>query len=114
MQICLYADCSDLEDEIIESLSSSLDPWVSEEKALEKHVCPSSGLTIGVRLQIRKGRELKNVINHLYRLAKETQSEFVVGLYNEGTQSIDEICYFGHEEGRPDLYEISSYIGVKV
>lgn len=120
MNLYIYIDGSDLE-EIADAISSSISDWLSQSKAHAELInqvgvqdidLPDQRL--GINLKISKGRELKEPLNLLYGLAKEHKRDFVLGIVNIETDLREDICYFGNEEGKPDFYEISSYLGVKV
>jgi hypothetical protein len=64
---------------------------------------------VGIEFSITKPEKLKGTLNALYQMAKTHKCDFVVGVKEEG--EYQNVCYFGNEEGRPDMYEISAYLG---
>ena len=66
----------------------------------------------GLLLIIKNKFDLKDPLNALYAVAKQEKCDFVVGYIEEQTNSKEDVCYFGHEEGRPDLHEIACYLGL--
>ena len=66
---------------------------------------------VGYEISISKTQKLKEPLNFLYSLAKTHQCEFVVGQI-EG-EAYQDVCYFGYEEGRPDMFEIAHYLGLE-
>lgn len=64
---------------------------------------------VGIEFSITKPEKLKGTLNALQQMAKTYKCDFVVGVKEAG--NYQNVCYFGHEEGRPDLYEISAYLG---
>ena len=67
---------------------------------------------LGIRLNIKKKQWLKEPLHFLHNLAKEHKTDFVLGIIDADTREEEDICYFGHEEGKPDLFEIACYIGL--
>ncbi len=67
---------------------------------------------LGIHLQVKRRAHLKAPFSFLYPLAKKHKSEFVVGIIDEKSGDQEEVCYFGFEEGKPDVYEISNYLGL--
>jgi len=65
---------------------------------------------LGITLRLKSKAELKEPLNFLYGLAKQTKCEFVVGIHHAADK--EDICYFGHEEGRPDMHEVAMYLGL--
>ncbi|MES9861225.1 MAG: hypothetical protein ABW157_18010 [Candidatus Thiodiazotropha sp. LLP2] len=58
--------------------------------------------------------ELLRLYGILIFESKEYKRDIVLGIVNKETDLREDICYFGNEEGKPDFYEISGYLGVKV
>lgn len=65
---------------------------------------------IGLDIETAKPEKLKDALNFLQQQAETYQCEFVVGLV-EG-DSYRDVCFFGYEEGRPDVHEIANYLSV--
>jgi hypothetical protein len=72
-----------------------------------------SDWALGLEFETTNKRDLKAPLNFLYRMAQNYQLEFVVGLSDPTRGTRTPVCYFGDEEGRPDLHEIAHYIGLK-
>lgn len=68
---------------------------------------------IGLLLNTGKRQDLRAPLKFLHALAKEQRQEFVIGKYDAQTGKPEKICYFGHEEGEADLFEVASYLGLK-
>lgn len=125
MKLYIYIESSELAD-IASDTSKSIQSWITEsasqavlinsraeqEDALED--TDFEDWHIGLNLDISKGRELKEPLNFLYKLAKKYKCDFVLGIFSGEQNNPEDICYFGFEEGKPDYCEISSYIGVKI
>lgn len=125
MEIFIYIDDSDL-SEIANDVSSSLETWINEsetkatlvnQKHAENEADSDDGVSdwkLGVNIEVSKGRQLKTLLNFLYKIAKEYKCDFVLGIFDSKTKTAENICYFGNEEGKPDVYEISSYLGIRI
>ncbi|MEH6626734.1 MAG: hypothetical protein V7739_09825 [Motiliproteus sp.] len=64
----------------------------------------------GIYMTVKRRAELKDPFNFLYPLAKQHKAEFVVGIIDEKSGDKEDVCYFGFEEGKPDIYEIANYL----
>ncbi|MEH6650997.1 MAG: hypothetical protein V7707_13295 [Motiliproteus sp.] len=67
---------------------------------------------LGVHLKVKRKQELKAPLSFFYTLAKEHKQEFVLGILDKSTGATEAVCYFGFEEGKPDAFEVSNYIGL--
>ena len=65
---------------------------------------------LGVTITINSTAKLKKPLNFLYSLAKEHKCDFVIGSICADSGDKEDVCYFGHEEGRPDMFEVGSYL----
>lgn len=86
-----------LEDDILRDIAL-------EQETLEER-------QIGIAFSAKKAFHLKDPLNFLFGLAKQYRCEFSVILDSDGQQ--DEVCFFGFEEGRPDMYEVAQYLGME-
>ena len=108
-----------LEDERPENtakkLMTALSDWLDEADGDLSLVDQRSELLedwqIGLALNCRRKAELKAPLLFLSDWAKKAEKEFVIGLYASNGDRED-VCYFGFEEGRPDVNEIAMYIGL--
>jgi hypothetical protein len=116
MDIYTYVVADSDIDDIAEELVRDIASWIeeSESKAGLVNTRDVSDGGLGLHLSIRKGRELKEPLNFLYSITKKHKLDFVFGIIEGESGDREDICYFGNEEGKPDIYEISSYIGLKV
>lgn len=122
MKIYFYTEAEDLET-IADAVDKEIADWLAEGVAKCRLVNRRGEETAGVQpvhdwdlgLLLESGRrdDLKVPLAFLYRLAKQHQCEFVVGFFDPQNGTAHKVCYFGHEEGRPDPYEIASYLGLK-
>ncbi|WP_020407911.1 hypothetical protein [Hahella ganghwensis] len=113
MKLYMLVDTMDW-GEVDESMTAAITEWagtqgdeielvnVSEEATGERH--------LGINIQASKASQLKEPLNFLYGLAKTHKLEFVVGIYDPDSRAMEDICYFGHEEGRPDAFEVANYL----
>jgi len=67
---------------------------------------------VGVALVAKAKGALKAPLNALYTIAKKHKCEFVVAIVSADGSEVEDVCYFGHEEGKPDVFEIASYLGL--
>lgn len=66
----------------------------------------------GLTLSIKNKKHLQEPLNFLNKIAQSNKCEFVVGYFNETTNKKEDVCFFGFEEGKPDLFEIANYLGL--
>jgi len=112
MKIYMLAEHDELE-EIAEPLAEAVSVWLAESDSRAEFVRPDEdALQVGIMLETGKKIALKDPVNFLYSLAKEYKVEFVVGVMAEDG-SRENVCFFGFEEGRPDINEIAQYLGLK-
>ena len=65
-------------------------------------------IEVGIELTISKAQKLKEPLNQLYDFAKKYKCDFSVGIIEDDKRS--DVCFFGFEEGRPDMFEIANYL----
>lgn len=109
MQVYIFVDNPNFEEE--ESFLSQLGSIVAEQTPFLEFVdrIQDSNRHLGVLLQPKEPKHLIAPLNALYALAKTLNCEFVVGVVNGG--DYEDVCFFGKEEGKPDAFEIASYLG---
>lgn len=122
MKIYLYIDGADL-NEIGAPVAEAISDWLANtgSKAQLVNRGPEDGANqtrvgdwdLGLTIETGKKADLKAPLAFLYELARQQECDFVVGIYDAQTGQPENVCYFGHEEGRPDLFEIASYLGLK-
>ena len=120
MDVQIYIDCS-LDSEldfaaIVEPITSDLREWLGDKSALSiLAYCPEDEVEdwiLGLSMKLKNKFKLKDPLNFLYEIAKKYKCEFVVAEYNAENDIREAVCYFGFEEGRPDMYEIANYLGL--
>jgi len=112
MKIYMLAEHDEL-DEIAEPMSEAIRDWLAKSDSRAELIHPDEdNLQVGVFIETGKKVALKDPVNFLYTLAKEYKAEFVVGLIAENDRR-ENVCFFGFEEGRPDINEIAQYLGLK-
>jgi hypothetical protein len=111
--IYIQAEAEELQD-IAADLESEITPWLSEKDTGAQLLadCDENNVysRVGINMQVRKRADLKEPLSFLYKLAKSHKCDFVLGVYDGDQQ--EDICYFGHEEGKPDAFEVANYIGL--
>ena len=121
MELYIYIDGSDL-DEIAEPIENSIRGWIAngydKVSLVNQRDMEAVGLSeadlpdwdLGVNIKVKGKSELKEPLNFLYSLAKKYKRDFVIGIFDPQSGVAEDVCYFGREEGRPDIHEISSYL----
>lgn len=125
MELHIYIDDSDMEpsrlEEIYEPISNEIAKWIGEKKNIVSlsATADSENLgdnkreqKLGLHIQIKSKHKLKDPLNFLYSIAKTYKCEFVIARVCPDSSDIEDICYFGYEEGRPDLFEIDNYLSL--
>ena len=119
MNLYIFAEHEELTD-FADQLFAEIAAWAEPKTVLhailrtdETEATPVGNreMDLGVEFTVSKTQKLKEPLNFLYPLAKKYQCEFVVGVIEDGKYA--DVCYFGFEEGRPDLYEIANYVGLE-
>ena len=116
MQLYMYVDTGgegpELE-EIQNAVTQSIAKWVSQESIEAKLIYPeidNDEVNLGIELEIKAKSELKEPLKFLNTLAKSHKCDFVIGILDSQDNSREDICYFGHNEGTPDAYEVANYL----
>ena len=111
MDLYIYVDGEELED-IVEPVSLSISDWIGDrtEGLSLVNQQDGDGVTLGINITINEKAKLKKPLNFLYKIAKENKCDFVIGIFCPDTGSKEDVCYFGHEEGCPDMFEVANYL----
>jgi len=112
MQLYIYV-ASDNVDELVEPISEVLNQWVGEASDRRQWVNLPEEDRLGVNITIESKNQLTKPLKFFYSLAKEHKCDFVVGKFDGdslGEGVMEDVCYFGYEEGRPDNFEMASYL----
>ncbi len=122
MKIYIYAVSDDL-DEILVPVAGSIGQWLAQDdnKVEATLVNKPEAEVVGIHLQLKKTLHLKEPLNSLNRIAKQHKCDFVLGLLPESNEEAEpeaeedreDICFFGYEEGKPDMFEVACYIGLE-
>lgn len=91
-----------------QTVDEQIQQWAAEKEHFDEF---STEVESGLLVWVKKAEQLKMPLNFLYGLAKTFKLEFAVSLEEENG-GWEEVCYFGHEEGKPDVFEISCYTGL--
>jgi len=120
MKIYLHLESDEIE-EVADEVILAISEWLKEGKSSAQLVNANvengaeggrTGWDIGLTIETNKKAILAKPLNFLYELAQAEKQEFVVGIYDESNSSYENVCYFGYEEGKPDLHEVASYLGL--
>ena len=65
---------------------------------------------LGITTEVNKAKHLIPLLNGLYKIAKEYKCDFVIGFMDNGER--EDVCFFGHEEGKADAFEVGCYLGI--
>lgn len=122
MNIYILVDGSD-HDDYADEFISAVELWIKNGQGnvcLLNHKQPlaSDAKTyslppweLGITFSTNKKAKLKGPLTFLYGLAETLELDYVVGTQLEEGGSRQDICYFGFDEGRPELSEMASYLG---
>ena len=112
MQLYIYV-ASDNLDELVEPVSEVLTQWVGDANERKQLVNLPEEKRLGVNITIESKNQLTKPLKFLYSLAKDHKCDFVVGKFDSdvlGEGAMEDVCYFGYDEGRPDIFEVASYL----
>lgn len=109
MRLSVYCESPEMDD-FVEEASEAIDQWLKSATGTTELLRTEQRL--GLALDVKKSNHLKSPLKFLYDLAKKYKQEFVVAMLDESSNEWEEICFFGDEEGRPDAFEISCYLGL--
>ncbi|WP_273285946.1 hypothetical protein [Reinekea forsetii] len=116
MHLYMLAEQDDLDD-FAEALFQELQIWAEPKTTIEaiyRHEeaeqasLSKRAIEVGIELTISKAQKLKEPLNQLYDFAKKYKCDFSVGIIEDDKRS--DVCFFGFEEGRPDMFEIANYL----
>lgn len=104
----VYVSLVQEENDVSTAVRQAIKEWLGEAKAGVTLVDSALGEP-GLEIQMATKQDLKNPLNALQSIASQHKCNFVVGSINARDERED-VCYFGHDEGRPDLHEIACYL----
>ncbi|WP_320821898.1 hypothetical protein [Reinekea sp.] len=116
MHLYMLAEHDDLDD-FAEALYQELLLWAQPKTTIqavyrhddgEQPSLSKRSIEVGLELTISKAQKLKDPLNQLYDFAKQHKCDFSVGIIEDNQRS--DVCFFGFEEGRPDMFEIANYL----
>ena len=115
MQLEITVDDTYLDNDefevLVPAIAQDLEAWIGEKQSVTL-ITPSSHPRnkLGLQLTIKSKFKLKDPLKFLYEVAKTHQCEFVISMMDEETGNTEDVCYFGFEEGKPDMYEVANYL----
>lgn len=116
MKIFMHIDSPEL-DEIAPQVAAAIGDWIKDcgctAEVVDSRDDDPADHTLGMQIDTGKKVMLKKALDFLYGLAREYEVDFVVGFVDTETGKTEKVCYFGHDEGRPDIDEIGSYLGLR-
>lgn len=117
MQLNITVDDTYLDDdefeELIPVMTQAIKAWIGEKKSITLLTpIDETGEQLGLSLNIKSKFKLKDPLNFLHDMAKQHKCEFVIAIISEDSGETEDVCYFGYEEGKPDLFEVASYLGL--
>jgi len=102
-----------LADDLMAHINNWLRDSELDAKALDIRSENSNEWQLGVQFECQRKMVLKQPLDFLFKLAKKMECEFVIGCYDKASGNREDVCYFGYEEGRPDMDEVGIYLGLK-
>jgi hypothetical protein len=124
MDLTFYIDSDDFDD-VKQAALIQLVEWLKDNPRKINLLVEPSGLDLeqedeiecieklGLQLTISRKSQLKQPLQFLYELALSLPCEFAFGAINPKNNKSETICYFGSEEGKPDLVELGTYANLK-
>jgi hypothetical protein len=101
---------------VADQLMEAITVWVKSEEThveiIDKRPEDMAAWELGIQLECKRRIHMKPSLDFLFKLAKKIEREFVIGLYDK-RGARENICYFGYEEGCPDIDEVAMYLGLK-
>lgn len=117
MDLYMLAEHDDLSD-FSDALYSDIQKWCAAKPSMRAVYRRKGGteaplstreIEVGIEFSANKTQKLKDPLNFLNGLTNTYKCDFVVGVIDEVPR---DVCYFGYEEGRPDMYEFANYLGL--
>ena len=115
MHLFIYAVSDDLAD-IATDIHTAIVEWIGVDRTHITAINDSEDEKIGMEFEAHSARGLKNPLSFLQTLAKTHKCDFVIGIKagsEEGIEEDEEICFFGHHEGKADINEVACYLGME-
>ncbi len=110
--VVIADELADVIEPVAEAITQALaDETIKGELIDDRQDDDAQQWRVGLQLNVSKKKWLQQPLNFLFGLCKADKIDFVVGFYEDGNP--EDVCYFGHNEGKPDLFEIGTYLGLK-
>lgn len=109
-----------LDDEEPESVANQLmvaiNTWLEAEQlaieVIDERPEDGSEWLLGLQFDCKRKAAMKQPLEFLFKWAKKAERVFVIGIYDK-SGSRENVCYFGYQEGCPDINEVAMYLGLK-
>ena len=113
MDIYCLIDSYDFDEDVTpncEAIITAIENWLTESRSSATLINNMGEEQLGLSISTNRKLTLKKPIDFLYSLTEQWPLDFVIGFYNQGQN--EDVCYFGKEEGQPDINEIANYLGL--
>lgn len=100
---------------VADKLQAAINLWLASEELeitpVDERPESKEDWQVGVQFQCQRKAALKAPLDFLFKWAKKAEREFVIGFYDKRSGEREDVCYFGFEEGKPDISEVAMYLG---
>lgn len=113
MQIYCLIDSHDFDEDVsphIETIETAITDWLTESRSSAKLFKDLDAEQLGITIDTNKKLTLKKPIDCLNTIAQNHKFDCVVGFVAGDKR--EDVCYFGFEEGAPNIGEIANYLGL--
>jgi len=120
MKITFYIDNPDL-DELVDALEVELRDWIKSSNSTAELINDRpdemvfdrrGGWDFGLQLQTKKKTTLQKPLEFLQELAKRMKLDIAIGLRDETSGKVEDICFIAWEEPALSLDEVATYLGM--
>ena len=113
MDIYCLIDSYDFDEDVAPNapaIITAIENWLAESRSSAQLINKQDEQQLGLSINTKRVQTLKKPIAFLFTLTEQWPLDFVIGVDNNGER--EDICYFGKEEGHPDISEIANYLGL--
>jgi hypothetical protein len=99
-----------------DAIAAELETWLTESRSSAELINsedPSGELDwlLGLQIDSKRPKTIAKPMQQLYAIAVAHELECVVGQYGDDGERED-VCYFGFEEGKPNIDEVMMYLSL--